>query len=313
MKKETFYFPSADGKTQIFAVKYTPDDGNITAILQVVHGMQEFVSRYEKYAEFLTENGYLVVGHDHLGHGDSITADSELGYFVEPDPLPVLIADIHTLRDMIQMQYKDVPYFIMGHSMGSYILRSYLASHNDNLRGAIIMGTGYVPANTTKMGIKVCSFIAKFRGWHYRSKMVANIAFGKPYKKYDLTGKDANNSWLTKDPEIVKWYYANPKCNYTFTVNGYKGLMQAVSFSCNQENVNAVPNKLPIFIVSGEDDPVGDCGVGVKHVYDMFKEGGTEDLTYKLYKNDRHEILNETDKETVYADLLAWMNVRQTT
>lgn len=311
--KETFSFPSADGRTTIHAVKYTPDEGEVVAVLQIVHGMVEFVERYELFAEFLTKNGYVVVGHDHLGHGESVVDKSEWGYFCEPDPLPILMVDIDKLRTMTREQYPDKPYFIMGHSMGSYLLRCYLAEHNDNLRGAIIMGTGFVPDSSTKLGLKVTSFLAKLHSWHYVSKFVANLSFGKPYKKYDLTGNTPSNSWLTKDEEIVKAYYSNPKCTFTFTVNGYRGLFQAVQYSCNPENVKKVPEKLPLFFVAGADDPVGDCGEGVMKVYNMFAEAGSKDLTYKLYENDRHEILNETDKETVYADLLAWLNVRITT
>jgi len=311
--KEIFTFPSSDGRTTIHAVKHMPENGEVKAILQIVHGMIEYVERYDAFAEFLTQNGYMVVGHDHIGHGDSVTDTSEWGYFAEPDPLKCLLTDVHQLRMDTQKEYPDVPYFMLGHSMGSYILRSYLASYNDNLRGAIIMGTGYVPEKTTKLGFKVVSFLAKLHGWHYRSQFVANLSFDKPYKRYDLTGKDASNSWLTKDEEIVKFYYSNPKCTYLFTVNGYKGLFQAVQCSCAQENINKVPDKLPLFIVSGEDDPVGNLGVGVKQVYDMFMLGGSKDVTYKLYENDRHEILNETDRDKVYADLLAWMNVRMLT
>ena len=311
--KEIFTFPSSDGKTTIHAVRHMPENGEIKAILQIVHGMVEFVERYDAFAKFLTEHGYMVVGHDHLGHGDSVTDKSEWGYFGEPDPLSLLLTDIHTLRTMTQEQYPDVPYFMLGHSMGSYLLRSYLSQYNDNLRGAIIMGTGYIPEKTTNMGFKVVNFLAKIHNWHYVSKFVAKLSFDKPYKRYDLTGKDATNSWLTKDPEIVKWYYSEPKCTYMFTINGYKGLFQAVQCSCNFENIKKVPNKLPLFIVSGQDDPVGNNGIGVKKVYDLFAQGGSLDLTYKLYPNDRHEILNETDKEEVYADLLSWMNVRITT
>ena len=125
-----------------------------------------------------------------------------------------------------------------------------------------------------------------------------------------MTGENPENSWLTKDVDIVKAYYNEPRCTYMFTVNGYKGLFEAVNFCCNVENAKKLPRKLPLFFVSGEQDPVGGLGKGVKQTYDMYKEVGMLDITYKLYKDDRHEILNETDKEKVFQDLLAWMNVR---
>lgn len=308
--KETFTFLSADGKTNVHAVKWVPESGEYRAILQITHGMIEYIGRYEAFAEFLTEKGFMVVGHDHIGHGESVADQKDWGFFTEKNPSDTLVADMHQLRTMVQAENPKVPYFMLGHSMGSYMLRKYLAFHDENLRGAIIMGTGTVPDATTKFGLKFCSFIAAFRGWHYRSKLIQSLSYSKPYRQYDLTGKDVTNSWLTKDVEMVKKYYHEPKCTFMFTVNGYKGLMEAVLFDNQIENVKKISNKLPIFIVSGADDPVGDCGEGVKKVYNMFQEAGSEDVTWKLYENDRHEILNETDRQQVYEDLLAWMNVR---
>jgi alpha-beta hydrolase superfamily lysophospholipase len=310
MITKEFTFPSSDGKTTVHAVRWMPDSGEFGAILQITHGMVEYIERYTGFAEFLTGHGYLVVGHDHIGHGQSVTSEEEWGYFGRPDPSGLLVADMHTLRTTIQKEYPQKPYFMLGHSMGSYLLRTYLGIHSEGVRGAVIMGTGFVPRNTTNLGKFVCSFLSVFHGWHYRSKFVADASFGKPYKKYDLTGKETSNSWLTKDEAIVTKYYADPKCTFIFTLNGYMGLYEAVSCACDQENVNRYPKELPVFIVSGADDPVGDLGTGVKKVYDMFQTAGMEDVTYQLYDTDRHEILNELDRERVYNDVLAWMNVR---
>jgi alpha-beta hydrolase superfamily lysophospholipase len=310
MITKEFTFLSSDGKTTVHAVRWMPDSGEFQAILQITHGMVEYIERYAGFAEFLTGHGYLVVGHDHIGHGQSVTSEEEWGYFGRPNPSDLLIADMHTLRTTIQKEYPGKPYFMMGHSMGSYMLRKYLGIHPEGLNGAVIMGTGYVPRKTTDLGVRVCSVLAFFRGWHYRSKFVADASFGKPYQKYDLTGKTASNSWLTKDEEIVRKYYSDPKCTFVFTVNGYVGLYEAVCYACDPENINRYPKELPVFIVSGADDPVGDLGTGVKKVYDMFQSAGMEDVTYQLYDTDRHEILNELDKERVYNDILAWINVR---
>lgn len=310
MNKEEFRFLSKDGRTQVHAVKWLPDSGKYKAILQITHGMIEFIERYEPFAEYLTEHEFMVVGHDHIGHGESVSSKEDWGYFAPENPSDILIEDMHQLRTMVQKENPTVPYFMLGHSMGSYMLRKYLAFHNDNLRGAIIMGTGFVPEGTTKLGIFCSKVIAGFKGWHHRSKFIENSSFGKPYQKYDMTGATLDNSWLTKDESIVDFYYHEPKCTFKFTLNGYMGLFEAVLFDCRQENVDKLPKKLPIFIVSGKDDPVGDCGEGVMKVYDMFNTAGILDLTYKLYENDRHEILNETDKEIVFSDILSWMNVR---
>jgi len=310
MVTTNFTFLSNDEKTAIHAVKWVPDSGKYKAILQITHGMQEYIERYEGLAEFLTEKGYMVVGHDHLGHGASVLSEAELGYFCEKNPSDVLVQDIHKLRALIQEENPDTPYFMAGHSMGSFLLRKYLTCYNENLRGAIIMGTGFIPEKMTNLAMKITTFVGNIRGWKHRSKLIQSLAFGADYKAFDMTGEHPENSWLTKDVEVVNAYYKDPKCNYIFTVNGYKGLFEAVNYSCNPENVAKVPKKLPLFIISGDKDPVGSLGAGVKIVYDMHKDAGALDVTYKLYENDRHELVNETDKQKVFEDVLAWMNVR---
>lgn len=309
-KEEIFSFLSKDGKTNIHAVKWLPEDGKYHAVLQITHGMVEYIERYRNFAEYMTKRGFLVVGHDHVGHGESVISQENWGFIDLPDPSGTKVADMHTLRTMIQKENPDVPYFMLGHSMGSYMLRKYLTLHNENLAGAVIMGTGFMPTKVMSVGMCLCKIIAKFRGWNYRSKLVQSMSFAGPYKRFDVTGKDAANSWLTKDEECVKEYYSNPKCTFMFSVNAYYGLMDAVKYDCQLENVKKTPATLPLFLVSGQDDPVGDMGAGVKKVYDMYKEAGFVDITYKLYENDRHEILNETDKEQVYADICAWISVR---
>lgn len=305
-----FTYLSADDRTTVHAVKWTPDNGVYHAILQITHGMVEYIERYIPFAEFLTQKGYMVVGHDHIGHGASVSDRKDWGYFCENNPSDVLISDMHKLRNLIQQENPRVPYFMLGHSMGSFLLRKYLAFHNENLRGAIIMGTGFIPGKVTKLGLWLTDMMGKCKGIRYRSKLLTGLIQGPAYKNFDTTGVHPEKSWLTKDVEIVKKYYKDPCCTYMFTVNGYRGLFEAVQFSCNPDNMKKIPVKLPIFIVSGTDDPVGNMGKGVMKVYRLFEDGGSLDVTYQLYKNDRHEILNETDKEIVFSDLLAWMNVR---
>lgn len=307
-----FTFLSKDSKTTIHAVKWAPDCGEYRAVLQITHGMLEYIERYRAFAEYLTDQGYLVVGHDHLGHGRSVASEQELGYFADENSSDILVEDMHQLRMLIQDENRGIPYFMLGHSMGSYMLRKYLCIHSDNVSGAIIMGTGCVADATTKFGMKLCRMIARLRGWHYRSKFIQSLSYSRPYKKFDLYGKDYKNSWLSKNVESVRAYYADAKCTYLFTLSGYYGLMEAVYYTNQMENIKRVPKDLPLFFVSGAEDPVGDLGEGVKKVYHMYKDAGIQDLTYRLYENDRHEILNETDCMQVYADICAWLNVHVT-
>lgn len=308
MTEEQFTFLSSDSHTQINAKRWKPSGSEPTKILQITHGMIEYIDRYSNFAKYLTNFGFLVVGHDHLGHGNSVQSTNDWGYF-GPNPSDLLVEDMHKLRQNTQNLYKNLPYFMLGHSMGSFMLRKYLSLHSDGLSGAIIMGTGYHSPCKMRMSILIAKNIACFHcGDRYKSSFLENQSFGsKYYDKYDQTGKDPYNSWLTKDPEIVKFYYNEPRCTFKFTVNGYIGLFEAVKFSCQPDNIEKINKELPIFLVAGSDDPVGDCGKGVKAVYDLMIHSGLK-AEMKLYENDRHEILNETDKEKVYEDIKEWIN-----
>ena len=310
MIKETFSFLSGNKKTQIHAVKWFPEDKKYDTILQITHGMVEFIERYEAFASFLTEHRILVVGHDHLGHGASVGSEKDWGYFAKGDPSRLLVEDMHQLRELVQKENPGIPYFMLGHSMGSYLLRRYLTVHGEGLRGAIIMGTGFVSPGTAAMGSRISSLMSLLHGDTYRSRFVSGLAFNKGYSKYDMTGQNPENSWLTKDAGTVTRYYHDPRCTYLFTLNGFKGLFDTVTYTCRQENAEKIPKDLPILIVSGKADPVGDFGEGVKKVNEMLKKAGIHDLSMKLFEGDRHEILNELDRETVYAYLLEWIQKR---
>ncbi len=313
MITNNFTFLSNDGKTAVHAVKWLPDSGEYHAVLQITHGMAEYIERYAPFAEFLTSKGYMVAGHDHIGHGQSVASKENWGYFCEDAPSDTVVADMHKIRSLIQEENPGMPYFMLGHSMGSFMLRKYLSYYNDNLCGVIIMGTGFTPVHVTKLAVVLTKVIGKIRGSKYRSKFISNLAFGEDYKEFDMTGECPEKSWLTKDVDIVRKYYQTPECTFMFTVNGYQGLFEAVNFCCDAENARLIPKKLPMFIVSGKQDPVGGFGKGVMETYHLYQDAGITDLTYRLYENDRHEILNETDRQVVFEDLLAWMNGRITT
>ncbi len=204
-KEEVFSFPSADGRTTVHAVRWTPEDGKYRAVLQITHGMVEYIERYRAFAEFLNDNGFLVVGHDHIGHGESVVSKDEWGFFCRASQRYGGCRYAYTPGDNTE-RASGVPYFMLGHSMGSYMLRKYLAIHGEGLTGAIIMGTGCIPDNTTKLAMLIAKLQAAFFGWHHRSKLLQKLSYDKYYHQFDLTGKDTSNSWLTKDEEIVKTY-----------------------------------------------------------------------------------------------------------
>lgn len=303
MKKTEFTYPSHDGITQIHAICWEPEEKPV-AVLQISHGMVEYINRYDEFAVFLTEHGYAVVGNDHLGHGKSIKDDSCLGYFAEHDGNQAVLRDLHQLRLMTQKRFPDVPYFLLGHSMGSFLARQYLCLHGKGLAGAIIMGTGQQPRMATTFGMALCKTMAVFTGWKYRSFLVDAMAFGGYNRKFgSLKGRE----WLSRNEENVSAYLKDPLCTYRFTLNGYYNLFYSIQMLSDREVLKRMPEHLPVFLVAGEDDPVGNAGKSVKQVYEQFLDLGMKDVTIKLYPQDRHEILNETDREEVYQDILRWM------
>lgn len=303
MKKKNFSYPSSDGRTDICGICWIPD-GEVEGILQISHGMVEFIDRYDEFARVLAEKGILVVGNDHLGHGASVMAEEYWGYFAEKDGNGVLLQDIHRLRKMVEKKYPNVPYFVLGHSMGSFLIRQYISQHGEGLAGAIIMGTGYQPRMVASFGMVLCKMMAAVKGWRYRSALVDGMAFGSYNKKF---GKPAGKEWLSRNPKNVETYMAEKRCNFRFTLNGYYNLFYSIRCLGDKEYVNKMPKELPVFFVAGKDDPVGQFGKGVEKVCEQFKSLGMKDVQCKLYAEDRHEILNEVDREEVYKDIGEWI------
>lgn len=298
--KNEFYFPSKNGVTQIHAIEWVPE-GEVTAVLQICHGMVEHIERYHDFAQFLADNGIYVVGHSHLGHGKSITGPEKLGYFHAPNGNECVVGDIHKLRQMTQEKYPETAYFMLGHSMGSFLLRQYLGDCSEGLSGAIIMGTGDQPDIAMSGGKLVCKIMAAFKGWEYRSDFVNSLVIGGFEKKM---GK----AWLSKNQENVETYAKDPLSGFVFTLNAFYHMFDGMAKMNTQEKSGNVPKELPIFFAAGDEDPVGANGKGVEAVYQRYREKGAKKAEIKLYAGDRHEILNELDRNVVYEDILLWIN-----
>ena len=254
MKKRNLSFLSNDGITKIHAVCWMPDGEyrkKPKAVVQLVHGMVEYIERYDAFATYLTEQGIVVVGHDHLGHGQSVTSVEKWGYIAEDNPAGTLIKDMHKLRLGIQKSYKGVPYIMLGHSMGSYLLRRYLSvdGPESTLDGAIIVGTGSEPDTITTPALTLVRGMAKAKGWHHRSKTIRAMTYTAPYKMYDLHGIDKSNSWICSDTDIMEKYYSDPRCTFTFTLNGYDALLNTVYYVNQKRHINKIPKDLPILLI----------------------------------------------------------------
>lgn len=309
MMKQEFYYGSKDGKTKIHAITWIPE-GEVKAVLQICHGMVEYIDRYDGFATYLADKGICVVGHDHLGHGKSVTEEACLGHFEPKDGNKYVISDIHNLRVQTEKKYPGVPYFMLGHSMGSFLLRQYLTMRSEGLAGAIIMGTGYMPYAILAAGQIVCRVIGTVKGWNYRSEFVNRLGMGGYNKQFEPS--ESTKDWITSDDEMRAKYEADPLCSFTFTVSGYYQMFEGMKVIAKKESAAKVSKELPVFFVAGAQDPVGDNGEGVRKVFEKYSSAGIRDVQIKLYENDRHEILNERDRETVYADLHHWIQEHMT-
>ena len=278
-------------------------EGQVRAVLQLSHGMVEFIDRYKPLAEYLAGQGIVVVGHDHLGHGGSIRTKADYGYFAEPDGNRAVLDDLHAMTLRTKERYPGVPYFLLGHSMGSFYARQYLCEYGQELSGAIIMGTGYQPKALVQLARTICRVLAVFHGWHYRSKLVARLSF-LGYNK-GLEGRTAHD-WLNRDPVEVDRYRADERCTFIFTLNAYYSMFSGILRLYDPALLARVPKDLPIVLFSGEMDPVGSYGKGPRQVYGWLKASGVRDLSLKLYPDARHELHNELNRDEFLEDVVAW-------
>lgn len=301
---EEIYFPSHDGVTTIHACIWKPE-GEVKGVVQIIHGMAEYAARYAPFAEFLTSKGFLVCADDHLGHGKSVVSENDLGYFNKERSTDTVIADIRTLQLDVREQNAGKPYFILGHSMGSFFCRKYISLYGGDFDGAIIMGSGFKSKATLNSALFFVKTNALFCGWRNRSKLIKNLAFGSYNKKFKPARTE--NDWLSKNPENVDAYERDGLCGFSFTNNGYSILFNIIKQACSDKTIKAVPKDLPVFFVAGADDPVGDYGKGVIKAKRKFVEAGVKDVSIKLYKGGRHEILNDDCKDEVMEDILAFI------
>ena len=304
MIRKEFKFPSSSGLCDIFAQSFIPDNGNVKAVIQISHGMTEHSDRYIPFAEKLCEAGYAVFTNDHLGHGRSVKDDSMLGFFGSEKGYMNIVNDCKKLTEIAKAEYPDVPYFFFGHSMGSFIARCYTKYYGDGIDAAVYCGTSG-PNPGAGIGISIANLLIKAKGEMHRSKFINSVAFGTYNKK---TAKKTEFDWLTKDENIVQEYIADKYCGFLFTAAGFKDLFSVLSEVNANDWYNSFNKNLPVLLIAGEDDPVGAYGKGVTAVHDKLLETGHTDVTLKLYPNDRHEILNETDRNDVMDYLVSWFD-----
>lgn len=301
--RKEYTFSSATQTGDIFVRSWSPENGEIKAVLQLAHGMAEHGERYEEMAEYLCKSGYAFIINDHAGHGKSVKFKDELGFFNGDKNKAGIgfVEDVHKVTLLAKEEFGK-PVILMGHSMGSFVARHYVTKYSDDIIAAIFCGTcGPNPA--AGAGIVVANLIEKFKGAKFKSEFINGMAFGAYNKRFE--GRTAFD-WLSVNKDNIDKYIEDDYCGFLFTVSGYKNLFELLQFVSKPEWFGAVPKNLPMYLIAGTEDPVGSYGKGVKTVYSKLKETGHSDLQIKLYDGLRHEIHNEDERFTVYADIIKW-------
>lgn len=300
---EDIRFNSSDGTSQAAGYFFTDPGQPPRAILQISHGMCEYIGRYRDFAAFMAAHGFAVCGNDHLGHGATSQSDETDGFLSPKGGRFYMLRDLKTMNGLARSRWPGLPLILLGHSMGSFFARWFAETYPDALDALILSGTGG-PNPAAGAGLAMTAMLGKLRGQAYRSQAVHNMAFGAYLKRVEnpVTPYD----WISRDKEIVAAYANDPKCTFQFTVSAFHELMATLRTVSRPEWAGKIRRDLPIYIFSGDADPVGDYGKGVRTVYGRLKEAGVADLTLKLYPGGRHEMLNETNRAEVYEDVLAW-------
>lgn len=303
-RSREFTYLSCNGKTPIRAREWLPD-GPVGGVVQIAHGIAEHIDRYDDFACFLAENGFAVVANDHLGHGKSIMNEDELGYFADSSGWEMAVGDMRRLTELTREQFPHVPYFLFGHSMGSFLARTYIIRYRAGISGVVLSGTGQQPAFLVTAGKAAGNLEVRRHGAKYRSEFLNNMAFGKYNER--ITHVRTISDWLSRDEAQVDLYVEDPLCGYIPTASLFRDMMEGIGFITTTRNVRRMKKDLPVYFMSGGSDPVGEYGAGVMRAYKSFLAAGMTDVTLKLYHEGRHEMLNELNRDEVYTDILAWL------
>ena len=271
-------------------------------IVQIIHGVAEYVARYDSFAHWMNSHGYIVVGEDHPGHGRT-AGRSGLGYM--DGGWMNTVSGVHRLYEKIHREYPELPYYMLGHSMGSFLLRTYLFTYHTPLHGAIISGTGWQPAVILPIGLSVCKEEAIRLGERSVSSLMESMMFGGYNKAF--APNRTTHDWLSTDNAVVDQYIADPLSGFPTTIQLDTQMLKGIQMIQNKQNLSRMQKDLPVYFFSGEQDPVGNMGKGVLKCVKAFQDAGMKNVSYKLYPNVRHEALNEIGKEQVYEDIRSWL------
>lgn len=303
VRKEA-YFNSSNGVNRVHTLIWEDDSATPIGILQLTHGMAEHIDRYDSFARFMASNGFIVCGNDHIGHGKSINDRSEIGYFAPEDGDKRLVDDMHILTKIMKKRNPDLPYFLFGHSMGSFCARVYAAHFGEELQGLILCGTGEIPDISSAL-LPLFDAVCEKYGEKRRVDAIGDLL--NKGASLIVGEKDNPLAWLSVDAENRLAYSNDGLCGFTYTLRGYRDMFAVMCEACEASWGYKLPQDLPIFIISGANDPVGSKGRGVLAVADNLVDAGIEPEVV-LYPGLRHEILNEEDNDRIYNDILKFIH-----
>lgn len=303
--EENFTFQSKDQR-EIYVYRWRREQDEIKGIVQISHGMAETASRYRRFAESLTRAGYIVYANDHRGHGKSADHIDLQGYLGEKNGFKLLISDIAQLRDIIKEEHPGKLIYLFSHSMGSFAAQRYIMDYPVEIDGLILAGSNGEQGIILKAGEFIAKFESLVRGKKAKSKLMNKLTFGKYNQSFEP--KPTGSEWLTRDTEELKKYLQNPYCGRIFPTSFYTEFLASLQYIEDKNNFHKIPQNLPIYILSGDRDPVGDFGKGVKRLKKRYENQGVEDIQLTLYKGARHELLNEINREEVTEDIIDWLD-----
>ncbi len=305
MQETTFTLKASDGK-EIFVYKWLPEDtDNIWLVLQIAHGMAEHAARYRDFAQFLTSKGVAVYANDHRGHGKTAKNEKELGFFKEKDGWLFVLEDMNLLTKKINEELPGKKVVLFGHSMGSLLARAYISKYPNALDGVILSGTSGESGPIVGIGKFIASLQGIFSDIHKPSNLLNSMSF----KEYNKPFKPAKTEfdWLSRDEQKVKEYVEDPLCGFVTSNRFYYDLLSLVQYINKLSTYQNAPAQMPMLFISGDKDPVGDFGKGVKKVFQKYSDTGHSNISMKLYPGARHELLNEINRQEIYGDIFNWL------
>ena len=302
MKKQEFFIDCEGEK--LHCIQWTPDSSP-ALVLQIVHGMVEYIDRYDELATYLCSRGIAVVGHDQPGHGMTAPDSASLGYIREKDGSLHLARCAMKVCEYIKDTFPNVKNFILGHSMGSFVVRRILTSDSERFSGAIIVGTGEPPRAALKAGKALATLIGKICGFRHRSRLLTSISFAGYNSRFDKS--EGIHAWISSDRDVVSKYDADPFCSYTFTAGGFLALYDTLLYISDRSSMENIRKDLPILITAGKEDPVGDYGKSPRSYFEYCRSIGISDVSLLLYDGQRHEVINERERKTVHKDTADWL------